>query len=272
MNLRNIPLISIVTVSYNASSTIEQTILSVINQTYSNIEYIIIDGGSTDGTVDIIKKYADKIAYWVSEPDEGIYDAMNKGIEKATGEWVNFMNSGDCFYNSEVINQFFLEKTYDDCCTVIYANRISVYAKAKYLHKPSPLSDFSYRFPIFHQSTFIRLSIIKKMMYNTNLRICADYDFFYRRWEQKDKFAYVDRIISICECENGTSNLYKNDVKRIKEDMLIKYGKINLLCKIVLLKVCVCALLKIAWSSTFPKSFERRKYSLLDRNSYMTRL
>ena len=86
--MKNNPLISVVTVSYNAVLTIEQTILSVINQTYPHIEYIIIDGGSTDGTVDIIKKYANRIAYWVSEPDKGIYDAMNKGVVVATGEWI----------------------------------------------------------------------------------------------------------------------------------------------------------------------------------------
>ena len=98
-------LISVVTVSYNAVLTIEQTILSVINQTYPNVEYIIIDGGSTDGTVDIIKKYADKIAYWVSEPDKGIYDAMNKRWLKATGDFIQFLNAGDWFENEHVIEK-----------------------------------------------------------------------------------------------------------------------------------------------------------------------
>ena len=96
----NYPLISVITVSYNAVLTIEQTILSVINQTYLNIEYIIIDGGSTDGTVNVIKKYADKIAYWVSESDKGIYDAMNKGIAYSHGEYCNFINAGDKFCSS----------------------------------------------------------------------------------------------------------------------------------------------------------------------------
>ena len=100
-------LISVVTVSYNAVSTIEQTILSVINQTYPNVEYIIIDGGSTDGTVDIIKKYADKIAYWVSEPDKGIYDAMNKGGLKTTGDFIQFLNAGDWLENEHVIEKIF---------------------------------------------------------------------------------------------------------------------------------------------------------------------
>lgn len=101
------PLITVITVVYNGEKYLEETILSVINQSYENIEYIIIDGGSTDGTLDIIKKYEDKIAYWVSEKDKGIYDAMNKGIKTATGEWLNFMNAGDHFYSRDILAKLF---------------------------------------------------------------------------------------------------------------------------------------------------------------------
>lgn len=97
--------ISVITVCYNSVDTIEETILSVLHQTYPYVEYIIIDGGSTDGTVDIIKKYADRLAYWVSEADGGIYDAMNKGIAVANGEYLNFMNSGDGFYKNNVLEK-----------------------------------------------------------------------------------------------------------------------------------------------------------------------
>jgi glycosyltransferase involved in cell wall biosynthesis len=91
------PLITVITVTYNSASSLEDTILSVLKQSYSNIEYIIIDGGSQDGTLDIIKKYDHAIDYWASEPDKGIYDAMNKGILLASGEWLNFLNAKDIF-------------------------------------------------------------------------------------------------------------------------------------------------------------------------------
>ena len=97
------PLITVITVVYNGEAYLEKTILSVINQTYESVEYIIIDGGSTDGTIDIIKKYKSKINYWINEAYNGIYDAMNKGIKLATGDWINFMNAGDLFYNLSVL-------------------------------------------------------------------------------------------------------------------------------------------------------------------------
>lgn len=103
----NYPLVTVITVVYNAKELLEETILSVLNQTYSNIEYIIVDGGSTDGTLDIIKKYQDKISKYISEPDQGIYDAMNKGMSLSKGQWLNFMNAGDSFYSNDVLQKVF---------------------------------------------------------------------------------------------------------------------------------------------------------------------
>ena len=103
--LKVIPKISIVTPTFNQGQYIEQTIQSVLNQQYPNLEYIIIDGASTDGTVDIIKKYETKLHYWVSEPDKGIYDAMNKGARLANGDFINFMNADDIVYSTNAIEK-----------------------------------------------------------------------------------------------------------------------------------------------------------------------
>ena len=99
------PTFSIITITFNAVHWIEQTILNVLGQSYPNIEYIIIDGGSTDGTVDIIKRYESSITYWVSEPDKGIYDAMNKGLKQATGDYVWFVNAGDSLSSLGILQE-----------------------------------------------------------------------------------------------------------------------------------------------------------------------
>ena len=104
------PLISIITVTYNAAETIEETILSVINQSFDNFEFLIIDGGSTDDTINVIKKFQHKIDYWKSEPDSGIYDAMNKGVKSAKGEFIYFLGGDDLLFNSNVLG---------DLCSVL---------------------------------------------------------------------------------------------------------------------------------------------------------
>ena len=116
------PLISVITVVYNGEKYLEETIQSIINQTYDNVEYIIIDGGSTDGTVDIIKKYEDRIDYWVSEKDKGISDAFNKGVKVAKGDYINFQGDGDgfgCEIRIRPRREYFEEKLPGRCVYVV---------------------------------------------------------------------------------------------------------------------------------------------------------
>lgn len=150
------PKISIITVSYNAVDTIEQTILSVINQTYENIEYIIIDGGSTDGTIDIIKKYEDQISYWVSEQDNGIYDAMNKGIDVATGKYLIFIHAGD-FLRKNILNDLIAEFR-SNKCTFLYGNvlmkDVNKIYNGKYNKYKSMLSSICQQAIFYHTDIF----------------------------------------------------------------------------------------------------------------------
>jgi glycosyltransferase involved in cell wall biosynthesis len=190
----NKPLISVITVVYNDIKSIENTMLSVFNQTYPNIEYIIIDGGSTDGTVAVVKKYQDKLAYWASEPDKGIYDAMNKGISFAKGSWVNFMNSGDWFYSNDTIERIFSDRNLDDC-EVIYGNTEKRNLKTTQIHIPGGAKNFWKRLMI-HQSTFSRLELNKKYLFDTGLKVSADFDFIYKVFFYKHRTLHLDVIVS----------------------------------------------------------------------------
>lgn len=195
-NNNNLPLVTIVTVSYNAEDIIENTILSVINQDYDNIEYIVIDGGSTDATVSIIKKYEDKITKWLSEKDEGIYDAMNKGIMLGHGEWITFRNCGDLFAEKDSLSKIFSKRINDDVMVV----HGDCYRTCEYGYKigrPHPLSRYKVEMPIIHPATFIRLNLHKKWMFDKSYRVAADYNMIYRCIESGLKFEHVDVPIVI---------------------------------------------------------------------------
>jgi glycosyltransferase involved in cell wall biosynthesis len=176
-NLENKFIITIITVTFNAEATLEDTILSVINQDFDNFEYIIIDGGSNDGTIDIINKYREKIDYWISEPDKGIYDAMNKGIDFAHGSWINFMNSGDKFVSSNVLKNIFSVE-YSDNIKFLYSDFYLRYgmndAKGDYY-----IADYSKGY-ILHQSVIYKKELHKKYGYYlvTDRIIISDYLFF----------------------------------------------------------------------------------------------
>lgn len=217
------PKISVVTVCYNAVETIEKTMLSVINQTYANIEYIIIDGGSTDGTVDIIKKYADRIAYWVSEPDKGIYDAMNKGIKVATGEWINFMNAGDSFVNHDSIHS--LASSFRDENKIVYGYIIKLYEKCKSYGRPikkkNPDEIDFILWGIDHQAAFIKKEMFEKYgLYDTTYRLASDWYFFMKvAGIHKENILYVDKPIAYFAM-NGASTIHQELYLQEMNDIL----------------------------------------------------
>lgn len=200
----NNPRISVVTVCYNAVNTIEKTILSVINQTYDNIEYVIIDGASTDGTINIIKRYENRIAYWISEPDRGIYDAMNKGILKATGDWIHFLNAGDIFHNNEVIKDFIPQ--IQNNVFIAYGDTQYVFSIASKVHKALPIDRMNQVMPIGHPATFVKSSYHKKNLFDTSYRSSGDYKFFFDSfYKDHVEFQYIPLIVADFDAEGGTS-------------------------------------------------------------------
>ncbi|MBD8349064.1 glycosyltransferase family 2 protein [Dysgonomonas sp. HGC4] len=190
MRNNNYPLVSIITITYNAIEVLEKTIESVINQSYPNVEYIIIDGGSTDGTVDTIQQYQDQISYWISEPDKGIYDAMNKGLKKASGEWVNFMNAGDYFYDSFVIDSVFSLDwyNYDIICGRKEGEKIDRRKATRWnLYKSMG---------ICHQVIFSRLKFLKNG-FNLEYKISADFDWLLKAYYNRARIKMVDIVVVI---------------------------------------------------------------------------
>jgi len=189
------PLITVITVVYNGERYMEQTIQSVINQTYDNIEYIIVDGGSTDNTLKIIKKYENRIDYWISEADSGLWDAMNKGIRLANGEILNFLNSDDYYRTREVIEivvDDFIRTKCDAWCGNV--NMVTIEGQFLYTFRTQLHNPFCC-FP--HQAFFYKKILHEKYgLYNQSLEYGADYDFYLRLRDKKVNFFCKDYSVT----------------------------------------------------------------------------
>ena len=189
--------LSIITINKNNASGLHKTIESVVSQTFTDYEYIIIDGASIDGSVDVIKEYADKISYWVSEPDNGIYNALNKGILKANGEYLFFLNSGDHLFDKDTLNNIFTDERDSD---ILYGNVLAFDDKKTWemkYPKELSLSFFISGGNICHQGLFTkRNTLIELGSYDENYKICADYDSYIKAILSNKTFDYIDGFVS----------------------------------------------------------------------------
>lgn len=164
---------SIITINYNNEGGLERTIRSVISQTFKDFEYIIIDGGSTDRSVDIIREHEKHVTYWVSEKDKGVYNAMNKGIAQAKGDYLVFMNSGDCFHTSDVLNAFKGSQE-DIICGKVFKGDSPIPSGH---HKPTISLVDLMRGSLPHQAMFIKREIMEKHPYDEHYKILSDWKF-----------------------------------------------------------------------------------------------
>ena len=189
------PLVSVITVVLNDAAGLRKTIESVTAQTYDNIELIVIDGNSSDATLEVIRDCQDRIDFWTSEPDQGIYDAMNKGIDLAAGSWINFLNCGDCFYRADTVATVFSSSCGD--ADFIYGDTFFLSGDFYGIVKAWDFSLLWKTMVFTHQSLFTKADILKKRQFDTSFRICADYDIIFSSYMEGRKFYYADTVIAM---------------------------------------------------------------------------
>lgn len=220
------PLISIVTVCYNAEKLIEKTILNIQNQTYPNIEHLIIDGNSSDSTVKIIKKQAaqsiSKVDLkWISEDDNGIYDAMNKGANLAKGDYVNFMNAGDCFLENDSIEKAFVQSPAES--QIIYGDYQVRFETYKKIIRAKPLNKSWNHITVCHQSVIYKTELVKQTPYSGKY-ITSDFEQFHKFYHQNKKFYYLGFPLANYS-DDGLSAKAKIKIARELLDYIPKYDK-----------------------------------------------
>lgn len=193
---------SIITINLNNFDGLKKTIESVTAQSFKDFEWIVIDGGSTDGSRELVEQYSNHLSYWVSEPDKGVYDAMNKGIEVAHGDYIIFMNSGDCFASQNVLSD-----VVDDLDGDIVAGWVKEDNSQRILKPPACFTLWNlFHNNIPHQAEFIRRGLFEEIaMYSEDLKVIADYEFNIRAALHDYNYKTINRIVAIVE-PGGISN------------------------------------------------------------------
>ena len=211
------PTFSVITVTYNAAEVLEDTIQSVITQTYHHVEYIIVDGASTDGTMDVVRKYRSRIRAVVSEPDKGLYDAMNKGMAMATGDYLCFLNAGDCFHEDDTLQQIARGIGGDGLPDILYGDTAIVdkeghFLRMRRLSPPERLTWKSFRsgMLVCHQAFFVRRELAEP--YDLRYRYSADFDWCVRvmkkaRTTHNTRLTVVDYLDEGLTTRNHTASL-----------------------------------------------------------------
>jgi glycosyltransferase involved in cell wall biosynthesis len=213
------PLISVITINYNNLEGLKKTTSSVLEQTWQEFEYIIIDGGSTDGSKEYLEDISNSIEYWISEPDSGVYNAMNKGIRVSNGEYLLFLNSGDWLFNHKV-----LDKVKDNLfnCDALYGNMLKVFPDKTLLDKGVNGNELTFKTfgegNLNHQATFISKKLFKKYgLYDENLKIVADWKFFLIALGMNNSTVkYLDSEISYYDMTGLSSNINARDAERLR--------------------------------------------------------
>ena len=206
----NRPNVSIITICYNPGTEIIKTIESVLAQDYDNYEYLIKDGGSTDGTLEVIQGYKAKFRdknielRIISDKDDGIYNAMNTAVSNAVGTWVNFMNSGDCFYSATVLSDIFNKSNYPDAA-ILYGDAVECEYNHYYMFRKA-FDQIESRMPFSHQSAFVNRELMSRFPFRTDYRIGADYDFLLSMY-RKGFFFRDTGVITCIISKDGVSSV-----------------------------------------------------------------
>lgn len=212
--------LSIITVNLNNREGLQRTIDSVICQTFRDFEWIVIDGGSTDGSRELIEQYADHFAYWVSEPDKGIYNAMNKGIKVAKGEYLQFLNSGDYLYNKATLEKCMMSH---DNADIIYGNLyLTDSGTSQLLTYPDKLTlRFFLNETLCHNATFIKRDILQQVYYNEHNKLVSDWEFYLSQAIKNKTFSHINEPVIYYDM-HGISSSNQQKLEEERQQVIAK--------------------------------------------------